>query len=584
MDESTFEEDVRQQRSSAAREDTPPDVQIETAVEEPQEFSTEGKRRIVKNAVMNLLDEFAFAMTGFIWPRLMLEFFSHGHGRVIAREMVGVWDFGWDTVLALKLLNAGVSSSVNRYVAKFRAVGDWLGLNRSVSACGCIFTVAAAAAAIITLFMVLTLDRMIPAKLLPYAEETRWIVLCFGLMSAIEMYMGTYNGVTTGFQRYDLTAYTNIGINAIQLTCLTATLFLGYGLKAVAIVMLGIKLIESATIWIISHRVCPTLRFSPRLVRRQDVRQVLKFGLKTFMNYIGDVVTTTGSSWLITFQLGPGSLSLLKRSTALIRHVRKLMFQVTRGLTPVSSEAQALGHQEIVRKLTQQAVQYCMLLGIPASMALGILSKPVLRLWLKDEAFFQLPLLPILVLGNVWQLMMMGPRHILVGLNKHGWTGMIGCIGAVLTLVLLGVTILGFPQTGLVGVAVCIAVAQMAMDMIGTPIVLSRSVGLPVWKMFSFLPRALLLSLPFGIWLLLWRFGAPLLDWLMPALGLPSLHLMGFWESHRVTGDLLVIVCGLGGGFFILLASYWRTALPDTVRSRLQSWWRRIRREEVVSS
>jgi len=42
----------------------------------------------------------------------------------LGQELLGVWDFAWSLVHYFEFIQMGLTSSVNRYVAKYRAVGD----------------------------------------------------------------------------------------------------------------------------------------------------------------------------------------------------------------------------------------------------------------------------------------------------------------------------------------------------------------------------------------------------------------------------------------------------------------------------
>lgn len=80
-----------------------------------------GRSRLAVNTITVWACELVLMVSGFILPRLI--------DSQIGQEPLGIWDFGWSMVLYLGLVQCGVASSVNRFVAKFRAADDLAGLN-----------------------------------------------------------------------------------------------------------------------------------------------------------------------------------------------------------------------------------------------------------------------------------------------------------------------------------------------------------------------------------------------------------------------------------------------------------------------
>jgi O-antigen/teichoic acid export membrane protein len=540
------------------------------------------RERMVSNAMMNLIDFLAFTIQGFVIAPLMLASFSGRFSRTQAQDLMGVWDLGWSTVACLKLLYLGVASSVNRYVARHRATDDWAALNRSATACGCMLAFSGIAGAVGAVFLALWwMPNHIHAGdgRFAYLQTAQWVVLFLGLCCAIEMFMSTYNGVITGFQRYDLVTWIDVSMLTLQLIGMVVVLRWGYGLKALAVVIFGIKLLESVLVWIVAHRTCPTLRLKPSLVSRHDLWEVTHFGLKTFLNTIPDAAVESVNAWLVSGRVGLAPLAWLKRSTNLVNNSRKGVFQITRILAPVSSEAQALGEQKTVRLLAENSTKYSLLLSLPGMLALALLSKPLLRLWLGPRApeFYSLPLLPILAIGNLVQMAVMGPRSVLLGLNKHGWTGILNMISGSVTVAAI-ILSLTFFHGGIVSVAICLAAAPTLVTLVGMPIVVKRGTGLSIRRMARLLVEAIVLVVPFACWLLACRYGAYGIDYASAYLGLGPTHLAQAWQRHERLGDAIVVLLALGGGGLLLLACYWRTAIPEALKNSLRRVWGKVAR------
>ena len=100
------------------------------------------KGRFARNVIWSWAGEFILIVCGFILPR-----FVNDH---VGQERLGVWDFGWTMVGYLGLLTLGISVSVNRYVARYHAMGRKDLLNSAVSACCMVFLISGGLAMAIT--------------------------------------------------------------------------------------------------------------------------------------------------------------------------------------------------------------------------------------------------------------------------------------------------------------------------------------------------------------------------------------------------------------------------------------------------
>ena len=80
---------------------------------------------MARNVLSSWGGHVVFVLAGFVMPRLI--------DVRIGQVSLGLWDFSWSMVSYFGLAQVGVGSSVNRYVAKYRAANDVESLNRTVS-------------------------------------------------------------------------------------------------------------------------------------------------------------------------------------------------------------------------------------------------------------------------------------------------------------------------------------------------------------------------------------------------------------------------------------------------------------------
>jgi O-antigen/teichoic acid export membrane protein len=161
-----------------------------------------GRDRMAWNVLASWAGHMVFVIAGFVMPRMI--------DRHIGQTSLGIWDFSWSLVSYFGLAGLGIGSSVNRYVAKYRAVNDIDGLRRAVSSVWCIQVVVSfvivLATAVVASFIPLWFKERLGAEM----KIAQWVVVLLGLSLAVEMAFDAFRGVMTGCHRWDF----HNGLNA----------------------------------------------------------------------------------------------------------------------------------------------------------------------------------------------------------------------------------------------------------------------------------------------------------------------------------------------------------------------------------
>lgn len=494
-----------------------------------------GWGNVARNTLINWSGHFLLIISGFILPRIID---SH-----LGQERLGVWDFGWSATAYLSLINAGIASSVNRYVARYRTQKDWEALNRVASSCAAVFLCTATLAALATAGLVALAQSVLPGSFAAYLPEARWLILFLGIASAIGMYLTVYNGVMTGCQRYDLVTYIESGLHLALMGVMAWLLHMGCGLRAMGAAVLVARIVEAGMKYAASRRACPDLRIAPKYLTRAGVWEVMSFGSKTFLNQASRVTLYQGNSLLIAYFLGPAAVAMHSRAMALVMHANKVLFQFGRVLIPAASSLQAADDDEALRRLVVLGTRYSMLIALPIVLVLTILGAPLMHLWM-GEAYASLPLLGILAIGHLAALAQTGAFYALQGMDRHGIPGLATLAATVLSVIASYVALAWF-RAGLSSVAISMGVSLTIVNLVVIPVIVARAARMSVGQyMRETAPSALAAVGPFGAWLAIVRYGMQL-------------------------GDAATLVVGLGGGAVVLAGSYWKCVVPAGVKSRV---------------
>ena len=492
-----------------------------------------GRDRLVGNVLASWAGHFVFIVAGFIMPRMI--------DRRLGQDLLGVWDFAWSLVAYFGLVQAGIGSSVNRYVAKCRAVGDIDGVNRAVSSVWVFLLLAGAVVLALTAAASLLLPSLFGNRLGGSVVTAQWVVFVLGLKVALRLNFGAFSGVVSGCHRWGLHNAITAGFYAAVAAGMIVSLYLGGGLISLAAVSLVGLLAGDFSEAMAAHRVCPGLYVRPSLATWRQTRSMLTFGGKTLIPSIGQLLLHQTVNILIVAYLGPAALALFARPLSLIRHLQTLLAKLSHVLVPTAGALDGAAKAEKLRSLLIRSVRYALYIALPATLVLVAFGDVILGIWMGPR-YQNRAVLAILALGFLPTIAHMPALSILAGMNAHGRPG-IAYLAAAVLAVGLTVVALGPLDLALAGAAAAVAIPLALANGIYLPVYACRRVGLPLGRYARKALRGpLSCALPFSLCL----FGA---RGLLP----DNPQAAAAWG------------CTLG--FLVLAALYWVYVLPERIRA-----------------
>src|SRR5688572_8715100 len=220
-----------------------------------------GRSRMARNVLASWGGHAVFVIAGFLMPRLI-----DAH---LGQVSLGLWDFAWSVVSYFVIAQVGVGSSVNRYVAKHRSVGDIESLNRSVSSVNLIQLASTALTLVVTALLMWLLPVLFDQHGVE-PTEARWVIGLLGCSVATQMAFNAFSGVLTGCHRWDIHNGVTAGSYGGIVVGMIAALLLGGGLAALAAVYFVGTIAGEFVRMRLAFRACPELRVSPRFATWQE--------------------------------------------------------------------------------------------------------------------------------------------------------------------------------------------------------------------------------------------------------------------------------------------------------------------------
>lgn len=457
--------------------------------------SQDGNARLPLNVLASWSAEMIQIVSGFIIPRLISD--------SLGRFELGVWDFAWSLVSYFSLVQFGMTSSINRFVAQFKSRGDMDGVNRVCSSSLLIQTFMAFCICCIAVACAALIPAIFGQKLEGEIRTAQLLVLILGANIALQTVTATYAGILTGCHRWDLHNLVFAGTYFCSLVGMWISLKTGGGLISIATVFLISEFAGRSARVILAKRSLKGLKIRFSLADRATTKSMLFFGSKNFLPQAGSLLMNQGINIMIVALLGPPALALYSRPRAFITHIKKFCQKYALIYVPMVSSLHAEESKDRIRELGIEATRNAVLFSLPLLIIISILGGDLLEFWMGSE--YRYPELVIaLVLAHFFHICHLPLLSILSGINKHGLPGMIGCLSSLAAMLLVYI-VLTYIEPSLLWISVGIFIPLTIADGFITPSYFSRvcniklsSFYIKVWKMpiiLNLAPLGLLLTL-----------------------------------------------------------------------------------------
>jgi O-antigen/teichoic acid export membrane protein len=375
---------------------------------------------------------------------------------------------------------------------------------------------------------------VINVDLVPDAET---LVLIVGFCFALALPLQLCTASLSGLQRYDIINIVMFLVLLARTAVLVVMLSYGYGLLTMGLAFglseITVRLIHSYY----TKKLLPQMSLSLAHVDFNLLRQMLAYGINTFLYAMGALLIYHASNIVIGIFIGAAEISQFATASAGALLLSQLLYAFTAAIKPAVSDLEARDDSATVKELAFLTQKYSLLMIIPAGYFFVMMGREFLQVWVggvfQDPAVINTmgTILSILVVGHCLRLAQHSNFLVLVGRGQHKIFGLL--IGLTALLCISGSVIsVKFFNWGLVGIAWSNFL----------PMALITGVIIPIyfnWKMHISLQEticevwkpALSGSLPVVLMISVWKYLAPPASWL---------GIIGV----IVTAAVMIFVCG----------------------------------------
>ena len=469
-------------------------------------------KRLVHNTFFNVAALVSNAVIGFF----MIRFFLSRLGEV----QYGIWILiGGSIYRYAPLLSIGFNSSINRYIPLFLAQNDNDGVERVINTSLFFFIAVGLVLVIISLVVCFNVGSWFAIE--PELVRTAGIlVLVIGFCFAFSIPLQPSTAILSGLQRYDIINIIVLAVVALRTILVVILLQHGYGLLTTGVVFGLSEIITRVLHSVFVKKLLPKVSISPGKIDLQLFKEMLPYGINTFMYVVGAIIIYSASNLIIGIFMGTAQVSQFAIATAGVLLLSQLLQAFTAAIKPAVSDLDARNDAAAVKEIAFLTQKYSLLLIIPGGCFLVAMGREFLGVWVSDQ--FTDPavidkmavILTILTVGHCLRLAQHSNFLVLVGRGQHKIFGILTALMALFCVLASIVSVRVF-NWGLVGIAWSNFVPMAITSLLILPIYFNRKMHISalenirnVWQ------PALLGSLPAVAIICIWKYLAPPNTWL----------------------------------------------------------------------
>jgi O-antigen/teichoic acid export membrane protein len=485
---------------------------------------------------------------GYLISALIAMFLSPFVVHHLGNTLYGVWTLIVSLTGYLGLLDMGVRGAVTRYVARYHAQGKHEDAGKTASTAIMLFSIAGLLAIVTSVALAaFAVDRFQIPPDVRFASQV--VAIIAGVTVASSLVGGVFGGIVVGLQRVDLTNAVESGSSILRAVCIVLALRWGKGIITLGLIQLAFSLLAGIVNLRVSFSLYPELRIGPSRISRAYVRDILSFGVFSFLLHIFAYLILYSDAVVIAAFLPVSAVTFFAIAGNLVTYARQMVGAITTSLTPLASQLEARGNHEELRTETVTWTRYATAVILAIGITFAIRGRTFISLWMGpsySEASGHV--LSVLTIGMVVGMASCVPWSVTFGLGRHR---SLVPLYLVESLVNLGLSIALVRSMGIVGVAWGTTIPELVFSVTFWPWFMSKTLHISIFKFIrSAWMRPVVALLPFALCTYLIERG---------------------WHARNVPEFFLQVVVALitavAGGWFLCVSKSDREAVGKTVKA-----------------
>jgi len=354
----------------------------------------------------------------------------------------GIWVLIFSLTGYYGLFDLGIRSSIIRYVSKATAVDDMDSAARIVNTSLFSYSCIGAFTFLITLIISVYIDDIFHKSISPeFHSAAPWLALMVGTSVSLGFPLGVSGGVLEALQQFYVLNWTNVASTLIRAFLIVVTLRHGYGLLMVAFITVMMPVLTSILRTALAWRSLP-VPIGVRYIDRPTLREMGTYGGTTLILIISSRLRFKSDSVIIGAFLPAAAITYFNIGSRIVDYAGEIVESLAQIFVPMSSQSDARGDIERLRKIFVAGNRFCAFAILPISATLIILGKSIIALWVGSRYVApSYPILLILLIPTTLMFAQAASARVLFGMSKHRTWAIVtlaeGLINVLLSIVLV---------------------------------------------------------------------------------------------------------------------------------------------------
>ncbi len=395
-------------------------------------------------------------------------------------RMYGLWMVIFSFLGFFWILDLGLSSAIERYVSRALGTEDFEEANAIINTTLALFFLIGLLALLVT--VIVSLMAPVFFKDIQEVNLFRKLILILGFNTAVSFPMRVFTGLINAHLRFDLRAVISFVKLLLRAVLIVILFSMGYGIITLALITLGVSLLDYYLHFMFSRRVARYLKLSFTLIDKSRIRQLSVYSSFTFIGRIADRLRFGVDNFVIAAFVGLNLVTIYAIAARLIEYFISII-ESAMGMTfPIFSRIEGRGDYESLKEkyilTTKISGYFAMLVGS----SLIMYSRAFIERWMGEEYLSAYPVLVILAVPTMIALIQNPSIGLLYGTSKHKFFAISNSIEGVANLALSLILVRKF---GIIGVAYGTAIPMVVIKLFAQPVYTCRIVKLPVFRYYT---------------------------------------------------------------------------------------------------
>ena len=392
----------------------------------------------------------SLAVSFFLAPYLIR---SLGDGRY------GVWCVVENILAYFTLFDLGIAACLVRFVAKLHATSERTELNKLVSSCLAVFSIAMFAVLIVGGPLVPVVGPGLERELGEPGDVSAFMLLMLANL-AITLPLSVFPTILDGLQCFVAKSAVRLVFLAIRVGGIVYVMEAQPGLLPLAVVYTIVNLLEHAAFALLVFRYLPGLRIGTSHIDRETLHRVKGYGFDAFLAMLAGRITVQTGAIVVGGFVSVAAAAHYAIAARLVELAKNLLRSATTTLTPAVSEREAKGDLDGVRRVLLDGTRAVLYLVLPIHLGLLFFGSAFLARWVGGTQYAEwcYPTTAILSATLTIGVAQSVASRILYGLGTIRLFARLALVEAIVNLV-LSLILVG--PYGLEGVAVAVAVPNV---------------------------------------------------------------------------------------------------------------------------